>query len=99
MTSLRAMVNKAKMMEESPNDMKADKDSQKVALGKRSFGSFANKNYEAGGSSSSGFNKRSNNGKQLQQDQSQEKSQPSSNAPGHKRCGRCLGPHAFQDCK
>ena len=34
MTSLWAMVNKAKMMEESRNDVKADKDSQKVALGK-----------------------------------------------------------------
>ena len=43
-TSLGALINKAKMMKESHGNVRAEKDSQKTALGKRTFGSFSNKN-------------------------------------------------------
>ena len=38
--SLGALINKAKMMEESRNHVKAEKELVKSSLGKRSFGSY-----------------------------------------------------------
>ena len=54
-------------MEKIRNDVRADKDLQKAALGKRLFRSFASKNFEAGGSS--GFTNKPMYGKQPQQSQ------------------------------
>ena len=84
-------------MEESRNEVRNDKDSQKSNLGKRSFGSYVNKNFEAG--DNSGFNKKPMYGKQPHQCQGQEKSQLGSNASEQKRYDRCLGPQSIQECK
>ena len=55
MTTLGALVNKAKAMEEVEDKMKAKDESQKGSLGMRSFGSYKGMKFEMG--SGSGFNK------------------------------------------
>ena len=48
MTTLGALVNKAKAMEEVRDKMKARDDGQRGSLGKRSFDSFKVRKFEAG---------------------------------------------------
>ena len=67
LTNLRAMVNKAKMMEESRSEVRVEKDLKKASLSKRSFESFANRNFKG---TNSGSNKKPMYRKQPQQSES-----------------------------
>ena len=97
-------------MEEVRNTMKVQEDVQRISLGKRSFGSFKLRMFEAGSSSGSYkkpmFDKvpapgqSQNQNKNLGQGSgsgSGASDKPSASAKG--KCDRCMGPHLLHECK
>ena len=85
-------MNKAKMMEETRDKLKAQKNQQKGITGKRSFGTFKNSKFETGSSSES--NKKPLIGKSYNQGQNQ-----AGSGAKKPKCDRCFGPHALEECK
>ena len=93
--TLGALVQKAKSMEEIRGKIKAQSEPQKSGLGKRSFGAYESRQFEAG--SSSGPSKKQEFDKPRGQGQSSFSGR--SGASKRPKCENCLGPHEPQDCK
>ena len=88
-------MNKAKVMEEITGKIMAQIEPQKSSLGKRSYGSYEPRQFEAG--SSLGPNKKPMFEKTSDQGQNTTSGKPNPNEKA--KCGRCMGLHSLQDCK
>ena len=100
MTTLGALVSKVKSMEEIRSKMRIQEDTHRSGLGKRPYGSFELKKYEA--DSSFGPSKRMTFERTLTASSSQSQSSVPVSKPsigGKPTCDRCMGPHTVHDCK